>query len=184
MPNSSEKWRRPRLPQAALLLSALVCCFGSACVWAGSDTAVMVGGGATVWPWHWTDGAVIPLLLEFDDSRFELGAFRFATQQYLKSPGWPPSTVSAHRYWASSAMRRWQILHRSWFKLYLGTGAVYRSETDLLDASKWDFAWLVAMRYSPGGHVFVELDLRHWSDAWIRLPNRGQNMVLVTLGIH
>jgi hypothetical protein len=176
--------RRLGLPQAALLLSALLGCVWPACARADSDTAVMVGGGATVWPWHWTDGVVIPLLFELDGSRFELGAFRFATQQYLKSAGWPRNTVSAYPYWGLSAMRRWQILHRSRFKLYLGLGAAYRSETDLLVASKWNFAYLVAIRYSPGSHVFLELGVRHWSDAWIRLPNRGQNMVLITLGFH
>jgi hypothetical protein len=186
-----------RIPQAPLLLVGLMCCFACQRAGAGADTAVteepssslhcpqcdvMVGAGATVWPWHWTDGVVLPALVELDGSRFELGAFRFATQQYLKSPGWPPYTVSAHPYWGFSAMRRWQVLHRSRFKLYLGLGVAYRSETDLLEASKWNFAYLVAVRYSLGRHVFLELGARHWSDAWIRFPNRGQNVVLITVG--
>ncbi|MHB8814072.1 MAG: hypothetical protein ACYDAE_12465 [Steroidobacteraceae bacterium] len=46
---------------ASLLLSTLLCCIGSAR--ARADTAVMVGGGATVRPWHWTDGIILPLVL-------------------------------------------------------------------------------------------------------------------------
>lgn len=173
---------RRRTVGALLLLGTLSCCIGSAC--ARADTAVMVGGGATVRPWHWTDGIILPLVLEIDDSRFELGAFRFTTQQYLKESGWPPATVSAHPYWGFSAMRRWQVLHRSRFKVYLGLGAAYRSETDLVESSKWDFALVAAVRYSLGRHAFLEAAARHWSDASIRLPNRGQNMVLITLGFH
>ena len=174
--------RYGRVSPAALLLIGVACCFGPHPARAAPE--LMIGAGTTLWPWHWTDGIVIPLLVEIADSRFELGAFRFATRQYLKSPGWPIGTVSAHPYWGFSAMRRWQVLHRSRFKLYLGLGAAYRSETDLLEASKWNFAYVVAIRYSPTSDVFLEACARHWSDAWTRLPNRGQNMVLLTVGFH
>lgn len=62
----------------------VACCFGPHLARAAPE--LMIGAGTTVWPWHWTDGIVIPLLVEIDDSRFEVGAFRFVTRQYLKSP--------------------------------------------------------------------------------------------------
>jgi hypothetical protein len=43
---------------------------------------------------------------------------------------------------------------------------------------------VAAVRYSLGRHAFLEAGARHWSDASIRLPNRGQNMVLITVGFH
>lgn len=99
---------------------------------------LLIGAGTTFWPWHWTDGVVAPFMLEFDDSRWELGAFRFTTSQYLKSPAHPPSTISAQPYWGVSFMRRWQVLHRSGWRLYLGFGASYKTEVDLLDATRWN----------------------------------------------
>lgn len=144
---------------------------------------LMVGAGTTFWPWHWTDGVVAPVALEIDDSRWELGAFRFSTSQYLKSSRYPPSTLSAHPYWGFSAMRRWQVLHRSRCRLYLGFGASYKTETDLLDATRWNFAYLFAIRYTLAKSVFIELGLRHWSNAWIKEPNRGQNLVAISFGL-
>lgn len=146
--------------------------------------ALMIGVGATYWPWRWTDGIVAPIMLEVDQSRWELGAFRFATAQYLKFNRYPPSTISAHPYWGFSAMRRWQVLHRSRWKLYLGFGAVYRSETDLLEPIRWNFAYLVSLRYALRRNTFLEFSVRHWSDAWLKNPNRGQNFLLLSVGFH
>src|SRR6185437_14273118 len=38
-----------------------------------------VGAGMTFNYFQWTDGVVVPVTLELDDGRWELGAFRFAT---------------------------------------------------------------------------------------------------------
>lgn len=146
--------------------------------------ALLIGVGTTYWPWRWTDGIVAPVLLELDQSRWELGAFRFATPQYLKFSRFPPSTISAHPYWGFSAMRRWQVLHRSRWKVYVGFGAVYRSETDLLEPIRWNFAYLVSLRYALRQNTFLEFSVRHWSDAWIKNPDRGQNFVLLSIGLH
>lgn len=81
-------------------------------------------------------------------------------------------------------MRRWQILHRSRWKLYLGIGAAYRNETDLLEPIRWNFAYPVALRYALRRSTFLELSVRHWSDAWIRNPDRGQNFLILTVGFH
>lgn len=52
----------------------------------------------------------------------------------------------AHPFWAFSAMRRRQILHRSPWKLDLGFGASFQTQIDLLDAMKRNFAYLLAFR--------------------------------------
>ena len=144
--------------------------------------ALMVGAGTTFWRWHWTDGIVTPVMLEMDQSRWELGVFRFSADQYLKYPGFPPRTISAHPYWGFSAMRRWQVLHRARWKIYFGLGAAYRSETDLLEPMHWNLAYLIGIRYTLKPNAFLEFSMRHWSDVWIRKPNRGQNMVVLAAG--
>lgn len=145
--------------------------------------ALEVGTGTTFVSSHWTDGIAVPLLLEIDRSRWEIGAYRFLTRQFLNSPAFPPSTISAQPFWAFSTMHRWQILHRSRWKLYAGLGASYQTQIDLLDATKWNFAFLLACRYSLGRHLFLEFSARHWSNAWIKMPNRGQDLVLISVGV-
>lgn len=143
---------------------------------------LFVGVGTTFKYFAWTDGLVVPVTLELDDSRWELGAFRFTSGQYLKEPGFaPPSTFAANPYWGFSAMRRWQVLHPSWARFYLGFGANYRTETDYLEATNWNFAYLVGVRFELGeSGALLELDVRHWSNAWFRLPNRGENLVTIS----
>lgn len=141
-----------------------------------------VGVGATFNYFQWTDGLVVPITLELDDSRWELGAFRFTTSQYLKEPTlYPPSTVSAGPYWGFSGMRRWQVLHRNWWRIYLGAGVNYRDTSDLLETTTWNFSYLVGVRLDLGGHgAELEIAARHWSNAWFRTENRGQNLVTIT----
>ncbi|HTX24543.1 MAG TPA: acyloxyacyl hydrolase [Steroidobacteraceae bacterium] len=144
---------------------------------------LLVGAGTTYGFFKWTDGFVLPALLEIDDSRWELGAFRIATAQYLKEdPPFPASLRSANPEWGFTAMRRWQVLHRSWGKLYLGFGASYKTESDWLDAS-WNFAYLIGARFEVGSGSILELSVRHWSNAWFRAPNRGENLVVLTFGL-
>ncbi|MGH8328012.1 MAG: acyloxyacyl hydrolase [Steroidobacteraceae bacterium] len=143
---------------------------------------LFVGAGesfSTYGIWHWTGGLVLPAILEIDDSRWELGAFRFATRQRLEERQFPADTLGAQPYWGFSAMRRWQILHRGSARLYLGFGGGYRTETDLLVGTKWTFAFLLAIRFDLGNRA-IELSARHWSNAWIRLPDRGQNFVTIS----
>ena len=183
----------------ALALLGALCCLGarparasdsgtgqgSRVVSADPCCALLLGAGTTFGTfgrWHWTDGVILPALLEIDDSRWELGAFRFATRQFLKESPFPPSTLGARPYWGFSAMRRWQLLRRSRFKLYLGFGGSYKTETDMLDATRWNFALLMALRYSIGEHALLEASVRHWSNAEIKEPNRGENMLLLTVG--
>lgn len=143
---------------------------------------LLVGVGTTFKFFGWTDGVVVPVTLEIDDSRWEVGAVRFATPQYLdEQPVYPPSFRAANPQWGFDALRRWQVLHRSWGKLYLGFGGSYKTTNDQLD-SRWNFAYLAGARFSVGGSI-VELSVRHWSNAWFRAPNRGINFVMLSVGL-
>ncbi len=142
---------------------------------------LLIGGGTTFSHVAWTDGLVLAGTLELDDSRWELGAFRFATAQRVPISGVPADYHAANPYWGFTAMRRWQVLNRRLGKLYLGFGANYRTEIDYLEATNWNFAYLVAVRFDLGKHgSMVELGVRHWSDAWIRAGNRGQNLLTLS----
>ncbi|MGB6452773.1 MAG: hypothetical protein WBE92_18635 [Steroidobacteraceae bacterium] len=149
-----------------------------------NDCNLLVGVGTTYKFWGWTDGLVLPIELEFDDSRWELGAFRMASGQLLSEPKlFPHTPYAALPYWGFTAMRRWQVVHRPWGKIYLGFGANYKTETDYLDSTLWNFAYLIAARFDlHGENTFVELGVRHWSNAWLRLPDRGQNLMTITFG--
>jgi len=144
---------------------------------------LIIGVGTTFRYFAWTDGVVVPVMLELDDSRWELGAFRLATAQRFADSDHPPNARSADPYWGFTAMRRWRLLNRQWGALYVGCGANYRTETDQLVATRWNFAYLAAARFRLGsGNKVLELGIRHWSNAWIRLPDRGQNLVTLSFG--
>lgn len=178
----------------ALLVVLATSCFGSPnSAWAQDAAApdqgfcahcdLLVGAGETTNFRHWTNGLVLPVTLELDDSRWEIGAFRIAKRQLLKEdPKYAASTIAARPYWGFSLMHRWEILHRSRMRLYLGFGANYRTETDLLTATKWNFSGMIGVRFDLGERALLEVSLRHWSNAWIRFPDRGQNFVTVSVG--
>jgi hypothetical protein len=46
----------------------------------------------------------------------------------------------------------------------LSFGANYRSETDFLESTRWNFAYLVAVRFDLDSHGrLFELGIHHWS---------------------
>ncbi|HXC08395.1 MAG TPA: hypothetical protein VNV61_05660 [Steroidobacteraceae bacterium] len=142
---------------------------------------LLVGGGTTFAHDSSTGGLPLTAALELDESRWELGAFRFATAQRVPISDVPRSYRAANPYWGFTAMRRWQVLHRGWGRLYLGFGANYRTEIDYLEATNWNFAYLLATRFDLGTHGNgLELGVRHWSDAWIRPGNRGENILTLS----
>ena len=143
---------------------------------------VLIGVGTTFNTFAWSHGLVLPVTFELQDSRWELGAFRFATAQRAPVRALPETPRAANPYWGFTAMRRWQVLHRHWGKLYVGFGANYRNETDYLEATRWNFAYVVAVRFNLHAHDrALELAVRHWSDAWIKPPNRGQNFLTLSV---
>jgi Lipid A 3-O-deacylase (PagL) len=143
---------------------------------------LLLGVGATYQLWGWSDGLVVPITLELADSRWEAGAYWFPRRQIAAGYG-PPDKTAANPYWGFTAMRRWQFLHRPWGRLYFGFGANYRDEIDYLEPTRWNFAYLVAARFYLGAHgPLLEFGVRHWSDAWIKKPNRGQDFVTLSVG--
>jgi hypothetical protein len=113
-----------------------------------------------------------------DESRWELGAFRMTNAQRYGE-----IDHATNPYWGFTAMRRWQVLHRSRARLYLGFGANYRSEIDYLETTQWNFAYLVALRFELDSHgKMLELGIRHWSNFWIKQPNPGQDFITLNFG--
>ncbi len=180
--------RRSRfLAPTLICVTMLAACAPAACSAEGlafcKQCDLLIGGGTTFAHDALTDGLIVAGTLELDESRWELGAFRFATAQRVPISGVPTDYHAANPYWGFTAMRRWQVLHRPLGKLYLGFGANYRTEIDYLEATNWNFAYLLAARFDLGKHGgVVELGVRHWSDAWIRSGNRGQNLLTLSFG--
>jgi Lipid A 3-O-deacylase (PagL) len=143
---------------------------------------LLVGAGQTYQFWGWSDGVVLPVTLEIDESRWELGVFRVATRQIAIGHGYPPPDyTSATPFWGYSAMRRWQFLHRSWLRLYAGVGGSYKSEIDTLDATRLNFSYLLAARFDLGASgALFEVAVRHWSNAYIKRPNIGENFLTLS----
>jgi len=141
----------------------------------------LVGVGATFHPFDATGGLVIPLTFTFAEGRWELGAFRFATSQRFAEANLPFATLDAHPYWGFSGARRWNVWNPDWGKLFLGFGAGYRSKTDYIEATRWTFAYQLSVRVNLGRHgELLEFSIRHWSNAWVKLPNRGQNFATLS----
>ena len=143
---------------------------------------LLLGAGQTYQFWGWSDGVVLPVTLELDESRWELGAFRVATRQIAIGHGYPPPAyTSATPFWGYSAMRRWQFLHRSWLRLYAGVGGSYKTEIDTLDATRLNFSYLLAARFDLGSSgTLFEIAARHWSNAYIKRPNIGENFLTLS----
>ena len=141
---------------------------------------IWAGIGATYSFWSWTDGLVVPLTFEFADSRWELGVFRMARPQRAQGA---PEGLAAPRYWGFSAVHRWQILHRGSEKLYVGFGANYVTQENYVNSSLWNFAYLIGLRFDlEGGRgPPLEFTVRHWSNAWLKPPNRGQNFFTLSV---
>jgi Lipid A 3-O-deacylase (PagL) len=48
----------------------------------------------------------------------------------------------------------------------------------VLDATRWNFSYLLAVRFDLGtGGSLFEIATRHWSNAYIKRPNIGENFL-------
>jgi hypothetical protein len=122
------------------------------------------------------------MTFELADSRWEFGVFRMARPQ--RDPE-ARASLAAPRYWGFTAMRRWQILHRGPEKLYFGFGGNYVTQENYVNSSLFNFAYLIGLRFDlEGGRgPLLEFTLRHWSNAWLKLPNHGQNFFTVSVSL-
>jgi len=146
---------------------------------------VQVGLGGTYHFWGTTGGVVLPLILNWDDSRYELGAFRVTTQQVLHDGSCPSGRVMADPYWGMSLSRRWRFYERGPVRLFFGLGFAAKTESDQLSSTRLDFAEQLGVRFwLPGNRIVAELTMRHWSNGGIRLPNHGQDFATLTFRLN
>jgi hypothetical protein len=137
-------------------------------------------------PYHYwgdTDAVVLAAAGIFDQDRYELGVFRFASRQTLIESGWSHPHVMAEPYWGFSASRRWRLFATPTWRLFFGFGASYKTDEDPLNGTHWNFASQLAIRlhHPSGAKPDLEVCIRHWSNAGMRLPNRGQDFVTISL---
>jgi hypothetical protein len=157
-------------------------------MWAARDASaepfcenceVHMGVGGTYHFWGGTDGLVLPLTVSWDENRYEVGVFRMAGRQTLSRNG--TSQTLADPYWGFSASRRWLLLERGPVRGYFGFGLAYREESDVLSATRWDFASQLGLHVRlPRTGSAMELTFRHWSNAGIKQPNHGQDFATLT----
>jgi hypothetical protein len=142
---------------------------------------IQLGLGGTYHFWGSTDGVVVPLTVSWDENRYEVGVFRMATRQTLTASDTSSQQALADPYWGVSASRRWVLLERGPVRAFFGFGLAYRTESDALTATRWDFASQLGLRVRlPRNGSAMELTFRHWSNGGIKLPNRGQDFATLT----
>src|SRR5215467_4581561 len=162
--------REPRIRVKALIHSvgmALLLIVGYAPRFAGAASLcesceLQIGIGDTYHFWGTTGGVVLPITLNWSDSRYELGLFRLSTRQILYDTHYPNGHLMADPYWGLSLSRRWQIFTRGPVRGFFGFGIAAKTESDQLG----------------------ELTFRHWSNGGIRLPNHGQDFVTLTVRLN
>jgi Lipid A 3-O-deacylase (PagL) len=142
---------------------------------------LLVGVGGTYHFWAKTNGIVVPFIFDFGYGRYELGAFRFTNPQMVEFNETFPPQRAAGPYWGFSLSRRWRLFGRGSVGMFLGIGLNYKTETDQLNSTHWNFAEQLAVRWRISHAVGMELAIRHWSNAGIKLPNRGQDFATLTL---
>jgi hypothetical protein len=140
-----------------------------------------MGLGGTYHFWGSTDGLVLPLTVTWSENRYEVGVFRMATRQTLTRSGTSSQQLMANPYWGVSASRRWEFLDRGPVRAFFGFGLAYRTESDALSATRWDFASQLGLRLRLPRHgSAVEFSIRHWSNGGAKLPNHGQDFATLT----
>jgi hypothetical protein len=109
-------------------------------------------------------------------NHFELAAFRFLTAQTRRGD------PLAEPNWVFEASRRWRLhwkaIDHSGMDLFFGFGAAYKTRTDDLNGSNWNFAEQLGWRFprqSSGGRV--EFAIRHISNAGLKKPNKGEDFL-------
>src|SRR5215468_4515438 len=146
---------------------------------------LQIGIGETYHFWGSTGGVIIPITLNWSDSRYELGLFSLSRRQILYDAHYPNGRVMADPYWGLSLSRRWRIFTRGPVKGFFGFGISAKTESDELSITRLNFASQLGVRVPlPGNRVVCELTMRHWSNGGIRLPNHGQDFATLTFRLN
>jgi hypothetical protein len=146
---------------------------------------LQVGLGGTYHYWGTTGGVVLPVAVTWSENRYELGIVRVTTQQTLHESRARNERLMADPYWGVSFSRRWQLFDRGPVKGFFGFGLAGKTKSDVLSATRWDFASQLGLRFRlPGNRAMGELTMRHWSNGGIRLPNHGQDFATLTIRLN
>jgi hypothetical protein len=181
------------LSRAALIKIGFLCLVGSAAYAPQAVEAqslcgsceVQIGLGETYHYWATTGSLVLPVSVTWSDNRYEFAGFRFTSQQLLSLPRRRDPRHMANPYWGASFSRRWRLFERGPVQGYFGFGLAARTESDILSATRWDFASQLGLRFRlPGSGVIGEVTMRHWSNAGIQLPNHGQDFATLTVRVN
>jgi hypothetical protein len=145
------------------------------------DCEFQIGLGGTYHSFEGTGGEVIPLTMTWGRSRWEVGVFHFSEQTSTDDEENVKYLV-ARPYWGASLSRRFKLYERGPLRAIFGFGLSYRTETDVLSATHWNFASQVGLRFqAPQFPAIFELSARHWSNGGVRTPNRGQDFTILTV---
>jgi len=183
--------RKPRIRVSAFIRCAAMALFlaGHAPRFASAESLcqgceLQAGLGGTYHFWGTTSGLVLPVTLNWSDARYELGLFRLSTEQILYDAHYPDGRVMAHPYWGASLSRRWRLFETGPVRGFVGFGLAAKTESDQLSVTRLDFASQLGLRVRLPGNQLVELTMRHWSNAGIRLPNHGQDFATLTFRLN
>jgi hypothetical protein len=145
------------------------------------DCEVHLGVGGTYHSFEGTGGLVIPLTVSWDRSRWEIGVFHFS-KQTSDDNALNTERLVARPYWGTSISRRFHLFERGPLRAIFGFGVSYRTETDILSATRFNFSSQFGLRFqSPSFPAVFELSARHWSNGGIKTPNRGQDFTILTV---
>lgn len=140
-----------------------------------------IGLGGTYHSFEATGGEVIPVTVTWDRGRWELGVFHFSEQTSSDNVENVERLV-ARPYWGTSLSRRFKLFERGPLRAIFGFGLSYRTETDVLSATHWNFSSQFGLRFqAPQFPAIFELSARHWSNGGVRTPNRGQDFTILTV---
>ena len=145
------------------------------------DCEFQVGLGATYHSFETTGGEVLPVTMTWDRGRWEFGVFHVGEQTSADNDENFERLV-ARPYWGASLSRRFKLFERGPLRALFGFGLSYRTETDVLSATHWNFSSQFGLRYQLSQFpAVIELSARHWSNGGVRTPNRGQDFTILTV---
>jgi len=146
-----------------------------------NECEFQVGLGGTYHSFESTGGDVIPVTMTWAGGRWELGVFHFSEQVSADNDE-AAERVVARPYWGASISRRFELYERGPLRALFGFGLSYRTETDVLSATHWNFSSQFGLQYqSPEFPATFELSARHWSNGGVRTPNRGQDFTILMI---
>src|SRR5499425_1943553 len=100
---------------------------------------VQAGIGDTYHFWGTTGGVVLPVILNWSDSRYELGLFRISTHQILYDARYRNGRLMADPYFGLSVSRRWRLFERGPVRGFFGFEIAAKTESDQLSVTRLDF---------------------------------------------